>query len=89
MIYIDKLFRSPAFRHELWCHMTADTLTELHAFAQHIGLKRSWFQPRPPASTPHYDLTPGKRAQAIKNGAREVATLELIKIWRKNKDRHG
>lgn len=29
----------------IWCHLTADTSSELHEFAAKIGLKRSWFQP--------------------------------------------
>lgn len=31
-------------------------------------MHRSWFQNKS-GGTPHYDLTPGKRALAIKNGA--------------------
>lgn len=47
------------------CHMIADTLDELHAMAETIGLKREWFQPK---SFPHYDLTPRRRAQALAEG---------------------
>jgi hypothetical protein len=50
-----------------WCHMTADTVEELHAMASRIGLKRAWFQDRP--GCPHYDLTPGRREKALQNGA--------------------
>lgn len=32
------------FRHMRMCHMTADNLSELHAMAYVIGLKRKWFQ---------------------------------------------
>lgn len=70
------------------CHLTADTLEELHAFARRLGLKRSWFQA---TSTPHYDLTPARREKAIAQGAvfidareqarrRLVARLSLIHI---------
>jgi hypothetical protein len=55
-----------------WCHLTADTLDELHAFAGRLGLKRAWFQNHP--RHPHYDLTPGKRAQAVRMGAVEYDT---------------
>lgn len=51
------------------CHLTADSLDELHAFAAKVGLKRAWFQNHPLA--PHYDLTPGRRAVAVKAGAIE------------------
>lgn len=51
-------------------HMQADTLDELHAFAQAIGLKREWFQDRPGRpERAHYDLTASKRDQAILAGA--------------------
>lgn len=51
-------------------HLQADTADELHAFAERIGLKRSWFQHRPqrPAAD-HYDLTRPKRDEAILAGA--------------------
>lgn len=63
------------------CHMTADTLEELHAMASKLGLKREWFQGH--SSTPHYDLTPTKREKALLLGAvfvpaREQATKRLI-----------
>jgi hypothetical protein len=52
----------------MWCHMIADTLDELHALAQRIGLRRSWFQNH--GRTPHYDIgTERVRALAIVHGA--------------------
>lgn len=52
-----------------WCHMIADTLDELHAFAECLGFRRAWFQS---GSIPHYDVgTTGKRELAIKLGAIE------------------
>lgn len=61
-----------------WCHMIADSVDELHAMADRLGLKRAWFQDHP--RHPHYDLIPTKRAAAIKMGAmalsrRAMATL--------------
>jgi hypothetical protein len=64
-----------------WCHMVSDTsAAELHAFAQLIGLKRSWFQSRSDgkASADHYDLTPSRRSKAVKLGAVEVSGRELV-----------
>lgn len=55
--------------------MTADTLDELHAFALRIGLRRTWFQPH--AISPHYDLTVGRRAAAVRAGAVEMSFREL------------
>lgn len=48
------------------CHMIADTQEELHAMAERIGLKRSWFQAK---SSPHYDLMPEWRRSALRHGA--------------------
>jgi hypothetical protein len=62
-----------------WCHLFTDQddQTELHAFARKIGLRRSWFQhedkyPDKPWMW-HYDLTAGKRWQALKAGAVEIS----------------
>jgi len=53
------------------CHMGTDgNLEELHRFAVSIGLQRWMFQAD--SSTPHYDLTPGKREQARRKGAVET-----------------
>jgi hypothetical protein len=62
-------FRVGARNRHRWCHMIADTLEELHAMAARIGMKREWFQDK--GRTPHYDLTPGRRAAAVKAGAIE------------------
>lgn len=67
-----------------WCHMGIDCesdVEELHQFAQSIGLKRAWFQDRP--HYPHYDLRPSKRELAVKNGAIEVTSTELIKLTKR------
>lgn len=56
-----------------WCHMTADSLDELHAMAEQIGMKREWFQPH--ATFPHYDLVPSRRARAVALGAIEEGLL--------------
>lgn len=56
------------------CHLTADTLEELHAFAAKIGMRRSWFQDH--KLCPHYDLTPARRAVAVKLGAIEEGAME-------------
>lgn len=62
-----------------WSHMVSDVdEDELHAFAARLGLKREWAQLRPKASAAHYDLTPSRRALAIKLGAVEVTSRELV-----------
>jgi hypothetical protein len=51
-VYVDEA-KNPYGR-MLMSHMLADTLPELHAMADIVGLKRAWFQGN--ASTAHYDL---------------------------------
>lgn len=80
MILVDsiRIYDTP-LRYKGWSHMVSDTSEEeLHAFAARLGLKRSWFQSRPKASAAHYDLTPTKRALAVKLGAVEVTSKELV-----------
>lgn len=67
-VYVDPLFDSAGTR---WCHMVADTLEELHAFAGRIGVGRRWFHKG------HYDLSPGERLSAIAAGALESTTRML------------
>ncbi|MHC4644198.1 MAG: DUF4031 domain-containing protein [Planctomycetota bacterium] len=67
-VYVDYLFPA-AWRYKKACHMTADTLEELHEMAVRMHLKRWWFQEHP--RYPHYDLTAGKRALALQFGAIE------------------
>jgi hypothetical protein len=54
-----------------WSHLGADTPRELHHFATRaLGLQRAWFQDHWPF--PHYDLTEGKRAEALAKGAQPI-----------------
>jgi uncharacterized protein DUF4031 len=62
------------------CHLFADTLEELHAFAETIGMKRAWFQN---GSAPHYDLTPGRREAAVKAGAVELTRATFREVYRR------
>jgi len=83
-VYVDKLFKHP-WRGGVreWCHLTADTEDELHEFAAKLGLKRSWFQPGPPASMPHYDITANKRRLAVEElGAVEISREEMSALLR-------
>ena len=67
-----------------WCHLFSDTSDEeLHAFARRIGLRRSWAQKLddPNRLRHHYDVTEGKRAQAVAAGAVEVDSRTAAR-WR-------
>jgi hypothetical protein len=80
MILVDGIAEhTTSLRYKKWSHLVSDTSEdELHAFAAKLGLKRSWFQSRPPASAAHYDVTPPKRVLAIKLGAVAVSGRELV-----------
>lgn len=78
-VYVDETLdwtevaKANRLQHTHWCHLTADTEEELHTFAAKLGLRRSWYQRKGPNDVRwHYDVTPPKRAQAVKLGANEV-----------------
>ncbi len=89
-VYVDELqgyakgaIAKPARRYgRQWCHLTADSEEELHAFAERLGLRREWYQRGMHNRGPwhwylsHYDLTPNKRALAVRLSAVEVALRE-------------
>ncbi len=87
MIYVDTLFNCQPTRRWRWnqaSHLVADTVDELHAFAEELGLKRVWFQST--GTIPHYDLTVYKRREAVRQGAKEITMREMgqrICAWRK------
>ena len=65
-VYVGPVFRWPKSKrwpYDEACHLFADDETELHELAQKIGLQRAWYQPDQWVG--HYDLTRGKRSQAI------------------------
>jgi hypothetical protein len=75
-----------------WSHLFADSQEELHTFAAQLGLRREWFQPGSPvAGQPspfwHYDVTAGKRAQAIRLGATPVPWRDSARIIRDRETR--
>lgn len=69
------------------CHLYSDdnNISELHDFAQKLGLKLSWFQNDP--VLPHYDLTKGMRKRAIELGAKEATIREMVEVMRKNRSK--
>jgi hypothetical protein len=61
-------------------HMQADTLEELHAMAERLGMRRAWFQSKPDKPWhDHYDLTRERREQAIALGALAVGWREAAR----------
>jgi hypothetical protein len=71
-----------------WSHLFTDGgYAELHTFAAQIGLRRAWFQHKPPHSPggvdrSHYDVTDGKRQQALAAGAVAVSWRDTPAILR-------
>lgn len=63
-----------------WSHLTADTDAELHAFAERLGLRRSWFQDHRDPLRRHYDVTERQRLRAIEAGA-------VAETWRESAKR--
>lgn len=71
------------YRRMIMCHMMADSLGELHAMADRIGVDRRHFQGD--GKYPHYDICKSKRQQATFVGAVEVTAKEMIKHFRARK----
>lgn len=81
-VYVDKTKEYPTtFRYKRFCHMWADNVEELHAFAGSLGLRRAWFQPFPKHRLAHYDIVPTKRALAVKLGAiqRDIVKADFVR----------
>jgi hypothetical protein len=72
-VYVDDM--RARFGRMVMCHMMADTLDELHAMADRIGVARKWLQDVP--SGVHYDIALSKRALAVKAGAVEITLRQM------------
>ena len=81
-IYVDN--ERIQWRGKFWCHLVADSLDELHAFATSLGLKRAWFQGK--ASYPHYDVTTGVRERAMEMGAIAAGKTQMLASAKKMKN---
>lgn len=78
-VYVDH--EAIPYRGMLMCHMLADTLDELHAMAEKIGLQRRWFQDK--QSAPHYDICQAKRKLAVAGGALQIGRRELAELMKR------
>lgn len=74
MVYIDNMFAE--FGRMKMCHMMADSTDELLLMADRIGVSRKWIQE---AGTyhEHFDVSSGKRLEAIKLGAIAITMDDL------------
>lgn len=78
-IYLDKI--KYKWRERYWTHMVADSIDELHIFANSIGVKYEFFDENP--IHPHYDVNMMQVQVALMNGAVFIDKRELIKIVKK------
>lgn len=95
MIFVDPLFvwpLAPAAGVERYfgngkssCHLFCfgEPVEALMRFATGpLKLKADWYQSPPSASLPHFDLTPAKRALAVKRGAVDLTEEEDAELTR-------
>lgn len=83
-VYLDPLMNhggSATFKWTHSCHMFADTIEELNAFAVSIGLRLAWFQLGKGGKFPHYDLNAGRRRAAVRQGAIELDRRGAVEKW--------
>ncbi len=78
-VYVDA--EAIEWRGQQWCHLVADSLSELHDFASKLGLKRAWFQKH--SYYPHYDVTMAVRRKALHYGAIDANRAALIACCKK------
>lgn len=74
MVYVDEA-KHPYGR-MMMCHMMADTTEELLAMADRIGVARKWLQ-KAGTRYEHFDISKGKRGEAVAAGALEVTSRDL------------
>lgn len=77
-IYVDSAQYSRGNTNKMFCHMVADTIEELHSFAESIGVKRCWYHSS--SKYKHYDLNEDQRKVAVCSGAIEISSKELITL---------
>lgn len=80
-VYVDDM--KAGYGRMVMCHMVADTIDELHAMADLIGVASKWYQYPHKSRYPHYDIALSKRALAVANGAKEIEWRESPAICRR------
>ena len=80
-VYVDRA--KVPFKGQEWCHLMADTLEELHHFAQMLEIDARLFHRT--ASYPHYDITMEMRERVIACGAVDADRRTIILCGKKLK----
>lgn len=80
MIYVDDPMSIPGSKFDGYCHLLNDgPFQDLMDFARQLGLRPEWLQHSSAlGGTWHFDISPTKRALAVKKGATEIATRDWI-----------
>ena len=74
-VFVDNMRAS--FGDMVMCHCIADTHDELVAMMDRIGVQRKWIQ-KPGTYHEHFDICLAKRKLAVRAGAIEITTKELV-----------
>ena len=74
-VYVDNA-RIPYGR-MVMCHMIASTTEELFEMADRLRIARKWVQFHGQQKE-HFDISAGRRSMAVKMGAKEVTSRELV-----------
>lgn len=67
----------------IFSHMAADTIGELHEFANKIGINKCWFSNKRNKHQPHYDVAKRHFDDCIKHGAINVTKPDLFIFLKK------
>jgi hypothetical protein len=84
-VYVDRFPPVRKYGVTFVAHMIADTHAELETMARALRMSRSWIQ-KPGTYAEHYDLNEYKRSMAIRFGAIEVTTRELVMIEQRKRE---
>ncbi len=57
-------------------HLCADSVSELHEFAQRAAINKCWFHRK--SRYPHYDVTEPQREVALSLGATALTSRDLV-----------
>lgn len=78
-VYVDEIHVNLVGRLKRSCHLMADTDVELEEFASRLQVPKSW------KHGDHYDLSPARRVRAVRDGAVEVTSRDLVILRKENR----
>jgi len=81
-VYVDDM--DAAYGRMKMSHMIADSSEELLEMADKIGVQRKWLQ-KPGTLYEHFDICQSKKEQALRYGAKQVTTKDLVRVIRRKR----